>query len=495
MENFNSTVKLKVVGVGGAGGNAINDMIESNITTVEFVAINTDQQDLDRSKATSKVLLGRGTGAGADPEKGRSAARDSEDKIKEVLEGTDMLFITAGMGGGTGTGASPIIAEVAKSMGILTVAIVTKPFSFEGPIKKNNALAGIKNLKENVDTLIAIPNDKLFEIPGMNITLLNAFKEANSILKIGIKGISDLIMKQGVINLDFADIRSIMQNSGIAMLGFGEANGDEKAKSATTQALNSPLLEKSIEGARKILINITAGPDVSLNEINEVANTVTAKAGSEPNLIWGYILEEELEGTISVSIVATDFQDNVLPNLGESDNVSKTVRFAPEEKKVEEPNLKDLFGSIDTSKLKEDKITKKKEQPKEPSRKKPEKVQITSQQKKASDVINALTLDQVAKTPKSQMTGEYNEYFGMISRILQSKWSAYKADSTDEAEVEIVIGIDGTFSYDIKKLSYNSEFNNKVRDFLQSMTFEKFPPPTQIGRAVRLGTKLEDKLE
>ena len=167
----------------------------------------------------------------------------------------------------------------------------------------------------------------------------------------------------------------------------------------------------------------------------------------------------------------------------------------PEEKKIEEPNLKDLFGSIDTSKLKEDKVAKKKEQPKEQSRKKPEKVQITSQQKKASDVINALTLDQVAKTPKSQMTGEYNEYFGMISRILQSKWSAYKADSSDEAEVEIVIDIDGSFSYDIKKLSYNSEFNNKVRDFLQSMTSEKFPPPTQIGRAVRLGTKLEDKLE
>ena len=195
-------------------------------------------------------------------------------------------------------------------------------------------MAGIKNLKENVDTLIAIPNDKLFEIPGMNITLLNAFKEANGILKIGIKGISDLIMKQGTINLDFADIRSIMQNSGIAMLGFGEANGDEKAKSATAQALNSPLLEKSIEGARKILINITGGPDVSLNEVNEVANTVTAKAGSEPNLIWGYILDEELEGTISVSIVATDFQDNLHSNIQENNN-SKTVRFAPEIKKEE----------------------------------------------------------------------------------------------------------------------------------------------------------------
>ena len=334
MDNFSNAAKLKVVGVGGAGGNAINDMIESNITTVDFIAINTDQQDLDRSKASIKVLLGKGMGAGADPEKGRIAAKESEEKIKEVLEGTDMLFITAGMGGGTGTGASPIIAEVAKSMGILTVAVVTKPFSFEGPIKKNNALAGIKNLKENVDTLIAIPNDKLFEIPGMNITLLNAFKEANGILKIGIKGISDLIMKQGTINLDFADIRSIMQNSGIAMLGFGEANGDEKAKSATAQALNSPLLEKSIEGARKILINITGGPDVSLNEVNEVANTVTAKAGSEPNLIWGYILDEELEGTISVSIVATDFQDNLHSNIQENNN-SKTVRFAPEIKKEE----------------------------------------------------------------------------------------------------------------------------------------------------------------
>ena len=211
MDNFSNAAKLKVVGVGGAGGNAINDMIESNITTVDFIAINTDQQDLDRSKASIKVLLGKGMGAGADPEKGRIAAKESEEKIKDVLEGTDMLFITAGMGGGTGTGASPIIAEVAKAMGILTVAIVTKPFSFEGPLKKNNAALGIDNLRENVDTLIAIPNDRLFEIPGMNISLMNAFKEANGVLKMGIKGISDLITKQGIVNLDFADIKSIMQ--------------------------------------------------------------------------------------------------------------------------------------------------------------------------------------------------------------------------------------------------------------------------------------------
>ena len=339
MDNFSNTAKLKVVGVGGAGGNAINDMIESNITSVDFIAINTDQQDLDRSQAPVKVLLGRGMGAGADPEKGRIAAKESEEKIKEVLEGTDMLFITAGMGGGTGTGASPIIAEVAKAMGILTVAIVTKPFSFEGPLKKNNAATGINNLRENVDTLIAIPNDRLFEIPGMNISLMNAFKEANGVLKMGIKGISDLITKQGIVNLDFADIRSIMQNSGIAMLGFGEANGDEKAKSATAQALNSPLLEKSIEGARKILINVTAGPDIGLQEIQEVAETIAEKAGNDKaNLIWGYIMEPELEGTISVSLVATDFQEEL---LARSENIdSRAIRFAPPKKEEVEVEKK-----------------------------------------------------------------------------------------------------------------------------------------------------------
>ena len=339
MDNFSNTAKLKVVGVGGAGGNAINDMIESNITSVDFIAINTDQQDLDRSQAPVKVLLGRGMGAGADPEKGRIAAKESEEKIKEVLEGTDMLFITAGMGGGTGTGASPIIAEVAKAMGILTVAIVTKPFSFEGPLKKNNAATGINNLRENVDTLIAIPNDRLFEIPGMNISLMNAFKEANGVLKMGIKGISDLITKQGIVNLDFADIKSIMQNSGIAMLGFGEANGDEKAKSATAQSLNSPLLEKSIEGARKILINVTAGPDIGLQEIQEVAETIAEKAGNDKaNLIWGYIMEPELEGTISVSLVATDFQEEL---LARSENIdSRAIRFAPPKKEEVEVEKK-----------------------------------------------------------------------------------------------------------------------------------------------------------
>ena len=311
MDSSNNTAKLKVVGVGGAGGNAINDMMQSDIISdVEFIAINTDKQDLERSLTQSRVLLGEGTGAGADPEKGKNAAKESEEKIREVLKGTDMLFITAGMGGGTGTGASPIVAEVARGMGILTVAVVTKPFEFEGPLKKSNAEMGIENLRKHVDTLIAIPNEKLFELPNISITLMNAFKEANSVLRVGIKGISDLITKQGFVNLDFADVKAIMQDSGMAMLGLGEASGDGKAKTATEQALNSPLLEKSIEGAKKILLNITAGNDIGLHEIKEVSETVSRKAENpEASLIWGVIIDPQLEGTIRVSLIATDFED------------------------------------------------------------------------------------------------------------------------------------------------------------------------------------------
>lgn len=311
MDSSNSTAKLKVVGVGGAGGNAINDMMQSDvISDVEFIAINTDRQDLERSLTQTRVLLGEGTGAGADPEKGKRAAKESEEAIREVLKGTDMLFITAGMGGGTGTGAAPIVAEVARGMKILTIAIVTKPFVFEGPLKINNAEMGIENLKKHVDTLISIPNEKLFELPNISITLMNAFKEANGVLRVGIKGISDLITKQGFVNLDFADVEAIMKDSGIAMLGFGEASGDGKAKTATEQALNSPLLEKSIEGARKILLNITAGSDIGLHEIKEVSEIVSKKAeNQEVSLIWGVIIDSQLEGTIRVSLIATDFED------------------------------------------------------------------------------------------------------------------------------------------------------------------------------------------
>ena len=326
-ENIPGIAQLKVVGIGGAGGNAVNDMLESGITGVDFIAINTDLQDLNRSKTQTKVLLGKGTGAGAIPERGRIAAKESEEKIKEVLEGTDMLFITAGMGGGTGTGASPVVAEIAKSMGILTVAVVTKPFDFEGPFKRKNADEGVENLKKFVDTLIVIPNQQLYKLPKINISLKNAFKEANNVLRIGIKGISDLITKQGFVNLDFADVKTVMKDSGIAMLGFGEASGDGRAKAATEQALNSPLLEKSIEGARKILLNITSGEDMGLDEVTEVSETIYKKTGNaEATLIWGAILEkdgneiEESQGNFDnpkgyfrVSLIATDFQDDEVP--------------------------------------------------------------------------------------------------------------------------------------------------------------------------------------
>ena len=326
-ENIPGIAQLKVVGIGGAGGNAVNDMLESGITGVDFIAINTDLQDLNRSKTQTKVLLGKGTGAGAIPERGRIAAKESEEKIKEVLEGTDMLFITAGMGGGTGTGASPVVAEIAKSMGILTVAVVTKPFDFEGPFKRKNADEGVENLKKFVDTLIVIPNQQLYKLPKINISLKNAFKEANNVLRIGIKGISDLITKQGFVNLDFADVKTVMKDSGIAMLGFGEASGDGRAKAATEQALNSPLLEKSIEGARKILLNLTSGEDMGLDEVTEVSETIYKKTGNaEATLIWGAILEkdeneiEESQGNFDkpkgyfrVSLIATDFQDDEVP--------------------------------------------------------------------------------------------------------------------------------------------------------------------------------------
>ena len=325
MDNFSNAAKLKVVGVGGAGGNAINDMIESNITTVDFIAINTDQQDLDRSKASIKVLLGKGMGAGADPEKGRIAAKESEEKIKDVLEGTDMLFITAGMGGGTGTGASPIIAEVAKAMGILTVAIVTKPFSFEGPLKKNNAALGIDNLRENVDTLIAIPNDRLFEIPGMNISLMNAFKEANGVLKMGIKGISDLIQIPGLINLDFADVKTIMTEQGEALMGIGVGEGENRAVDAAKMAINSPLLETSIDGAKGILLNISGSSDLSIFEVNEAAEIISEAADPDANIIFGSVIDESLGDKVQITVVATGFNSSAksVPEFGKTTTTSR----------------------------------------------------------------------------------------------------------------------------------------------------------------------------
>lgn len=313
-DGIKSLVKIKVIGVGGGGGNAINDMLYSGVTGVEYVAANTDKQDLDKSLADIKLQIGekltRGLGAGADPLVGRQAAEEDIEKIQELLKGTDMLFITAGMGGGTGTGAAPVIAKIAKELDILTVAVVTKPFSFEGKKRANNAASGIELLRENVDSLVIIPNDKLFDLPDKTITLQNAFKEANNILRIGIKAVVDLVMGQGFINLDFADIRTTLKNSGIAVLGFGEGEGENRAVKAAEKALLSPLLEKSIQGADKILINLMTSPDVGLQESQMVAEIIREAAGKNiDDVMFGVSIVPEFTDRIEITIIANNFSD------------------------------------------------------------------------------------------------------------------------------------------------------------------------------------------
>ncbi|MGL4393352.1 MAG: cell division protein FtsZ [Fusobacteriaceae bacterium] len=305
-------VKIKVIGTGGAGGNAINDMITSGIKGVEFIAANTDAQDLNKSLADIRVQLGekstRGLGAGADPEVGRVAAEEDIEKLRIILEDANMVFITAGMGGGTGTGASPVIARKAKELGILTVAVVTRPFEFEGKKRKANSDKGIEELRKTVDALVVIPNQKLFELPDKQITFLNAFREANNILKIGIKGIADLMIGTGLINLDFADIRTTMANSGLAVLGFGEGEGENRAVKATEKAIQSPLLEKSINGASKILINITGSSNVSLQEGTIISEMVTQAAGKEAeDVMFGLIIDENCGDKIQVTVIANNF--------------------------------------------------------------------------------------------------------------------------------------------------------------------------------------------
>ena len=320
-------VDIKIMGVGGAGGNAINDMIASGISGVEFIAANTDAQDLIKSKAHHKIQLGekltKGLGAGAMPSIGRQAAEEDKEKIKELLSGTDMLFITAGMGGGTGTGAAPVIAKIAKEMGILTMGVITRPFKFEGKKREINAETGIEELKDNVDTLVIIPNEKLFELPNKKITFKNAFEEANSVLKIGIKGVSELITKQGVINLDFADLKTTVKDSGMAMLGFGFADGEDRAERAAKQAISSPFLERTIQGAKRILLNVTSGEDLGLSEVSMIAQMVSDATGEEaPEIIFGNIMEPDMENMVQVTIIATDFSDC---NGCKSDNEEEVV--------------------------------------------------------------------------------------------------------------------------------------------------------------------------
>jgi cell division protein FtsZ len=312
-EQLETSAKMKVVGVGGAGGNALNTMVDAGLQGVDFISINTDAQALEQNKAHTKVQIGRkltqGLGAGANPEIGRRAIEEDKESVMEVLKGADMVFVTAGMGGGTGTGAAPIVAEIAKDQGALTVGIVTKPFNFEGIKRMQRAEQGIEELRRNVDTLIVIPNQRLFAVVDKSTPLLAAFKIADEVLLHATKGISDLITIPGLINLDFADVRTVMSEMGHALMGTGFATGEAKAIQAAQQAISSPLLEGvSIRGAQGVLVNITGGPQMTLHEISEASSIIYEEAGDKANIIFGAVIDENLKDSIFVTVIATGFE-------------------------------------------------------------------------------------------------------------------------------------------------------------------------------------------
>ncbi|MBM7618903.1 cell division protein FtsZ [Bacillus tianshenii] len=311
--NIDQLATIKVIGVGGGGNNAVNRMIEHGVQGVEFIAVNTDAQALNLSKAEVKMQIGgkltRGLGAGANPEVGKKAAEESKEQLEEVLKGADMVFVTAGMGGGTGTGAAPVIAQIARDLGALTVGVVTRPFTFEGRKRATQAAGGIASMKEAVDTLIVIPNDRLLEIVDKNTPMLEAFREADNVLRQGVQGISDLIATPGLINLDFADVKTIMSNKGSALMGIGVATGENRAAEAAKKAVSSPLLETSIDGAQGVLMNITGGTNLSLYEVQEAADIVASASDQEVNMIFGSVINENLKDEIVVTVIATGFSE------------------------------------------------------------------------------------------------------------------------------------------------------------------------------------------
>jgi cell division protein FtsZ len=318
-ENFDAMAKMKVVGVGGAGGNAVNRMVTEGLSGVEFISVNTDAMALDNNRATHRIQIGeritKGLGAGANPEIGRAAMEEDRDKVASLIEGSDMVFITCGMGGGTGTGGAPVVAELAREMGILTVAIVTRPFLFEGKVRDKNAKKGIEDLRNSVDTIIVIPNQKLLSIVDRNTSLIDAFKTADQVLCQATKGISDLISCHGLVNLDFADVKTIMMGMGDALMGSGTSEGDNRAALAADAAIHSPLLDDiSIAGARGILINITGGEDMTLHDVSDATETIHEAAGenSDTNIIFGAVIDPAMNGMIQVTVIATGFNDATL---------------------------------------------------------------------------------------------------------------------------------------------------------------------------------------
>ncbi|MGZ1124469.1 cell division protein FtsZ [Lactobacillus delbrueckii subsp. bulgaricus] len=309
----NNNAVIKVIGVGGAGGNAVNRMIEDGVQGVSFIAANTDVQALNSNNAEVKIQLGpkltRGLGAGSHPETGQKAAEESEETIEDALKGADMIFITAGMGGGTGTGAAPVIAQISRQTGALTVGVVTRPFSFEGPKRSKNAAEGIDKLKEYVDTLVIVANNRLLEIVDKKTPMMEAFKEADNVLKQGVQGISDLITSTDYVNLDFADVKTVMENQGAALMGIGRASGENRTVEATKMAISSPLLEVSIDGAKQVLLNITGGPDLTLFEAQDASEIVSTAAGEDVNIIFGTAINPNLGDEVVVTVIATGIDD------------------------------------------------------------------------------------------------------------------------------------------------------------------------------------------
>ncbi len=341
--------RIKVIGVGGAGGAAVNRMVDSGVTGVEFVAVNTDAQALHHSKAQTKIHIGhettKGLGAGANPIAGQKAAEESIADIKKTIEGTEMVFVTIGAGGGTGSGAGHIIAKTAKDAGALVVGFATKPFAFEGEKRRRNAEAAIENLRDSVDTLIVIPNDRLLQTIDRQTPLLEAFKVADDVLRQGVQGISDLITVHGLVNLDFADVKAVMSNAGSALMGIGRASGDDRAIQAAQQAIESPLLEVSIDGARGILFNVIGGTDVSMHEINTAAETITAAADPDANIIFGATINDELKGEMIITVVATGFDATYFANR--SANTNNIVSDSPTVGSVATPSIDDSDDSND----------------------------------------------------------------------------------------------------------------------------------------------------
>ncbi|OGC04838.1 cell division protein FtsZ [candidate division WOR-1 bacterium RIFOXYA12_FULL_43_27] len=336
---------IKVFGVGGGGTNAVNRMIGSGVRGVEFWGVNTDQQALSVSLADNKLIIGKqstkGLGAGSNPAAGQKAADESREEITTALEGADMVFLTAGMGGGTGTGATPVIAEMAKELGILTIGVVTKPFRFEGPIRMSQAESGVALLKEKVDALIVIPNDKLLQVVEKGTSIIEAFKVADDVLRQGVKGISDLITVPGLINLDFADVRTIMFEAGSAMMGIGTSSGENRAVEAAEQAISSPLLEETITGAKGVIFNVTGGPDLTLHEVNDAAEVIYNAVDPDANIIFGAVIDEKMQNELMITVIATGFKRSPLKEKESIPFIRNT--HAPNKERVELPSFMRSF--------------------------------------------------------------------------------------------------------------------------------------------------------